>query len=247
MNPDASLVVQFLVAFVFGLGSFLSPCILPLVPAYLTFISGLNFDELATSQRPRKLVVLNAVMFVIGFSAVFVSLGAAATKLGSLLSEHQVWIRRIGGGIIILFGLYVSGVLKLGFFQREKKFHLGSKPTGYVGSVLVGATFGLAWTPCVGPVLGSILLYASTVESVRLGVWLLVAYSAGLAIPFIVSALLVNVLVGRLRRITRFAHAASIVCGVLLIIIGIDLATNGGVRLVLRLGWHNLKGLMIGT
>src|SRR6185436_9883469 len=163
--PEVSLIAAFLA----GVVSFASPCVLPLVPSYITFITGVSFDELTSGQqtgRIRRLTIIHSLAFILGFSLVFISLGATATATGQFLHDHQDTLR-IGGGILItLFGVYLTGVIPIPALSRERKFQLTRKPLGILGSVLVGITFAAGWTPCIGPILGSILLYASTAKTV---------------------------------------------------------------------------------
>jgi cytochrome c-type biogenesis protein len=144
-----------------GLLSFLSPCVLPLVPSYLGFVTGMSFDELSSDTRSRRAVMVPALLFTVGFSLVFLIMGASATFLGQLLLRYQDWVSRIGGIMIILFGLHLLGILRIGAFLRERRVHMETKPVGYFGAVLAGIVFGAGWTPCIGPVLGTLLTYAS--------------------------------------------------------------------------------------
>ncbi|MBL8985579.1 MAG: cytochrome c biogenesis protein CcdA, partial [Gemmatimonadetes bacterium] len=164
------------VAFLGGLLSFLSPCVLPLVPSYLGFITGFTLEEMGNRRR---LAMIHATLFVIGFSLVFILLGASATALGSALRFYKDAIMRVGGVLIVFFGLYCLGIIKLGFLSQERRMHLDRKPIGFLGSVLVGMAFGAGWSPCIGPILGGILSLAATEADLGRGVWLLVAYSAG--------------------------------------------------------------------
>lgn len=221
--------VTFTAAFIFGLLSFASPCVMPLIPSYLSFITGLSFEDLTGGQdrkRIRKITILNSLFFILGFSSVFILLGASSSFIGRFLFDYKDIIRKVGGILIIIFGLYVTGILKLGFLTREKKVHLQEKPIGYFGSFLVGITFAAGWTPCVGPVLGSILLYASQSESVGYGVQLLSVYSFGLGLPFFVSSLALNTFLSYFRRFQRYLKVIDLISGILLIIAGILIFTN---------------------
>lgn len=221
--------VTFYAAFIFGLLSFASPCVLPLIPSYLSYITGLSFEDLTGLQdrkRIRKITVLNSIFFIFGFSSIFVLLGASSSFIGRLLFEYRDAIRKVGGLLIVLFGLYVAGVIKLGFLSREKKIHLQEKPLGYLGSFLVGVTFAAGWTPCIGPILGSILLYASQAESVSYGIFLLSIYSIGLGLPFFLSSLAFNTFLSYFRKIQRYLRVINIISGILLVIAGILVFTN---------------------
>ncbi len=223
-SPD----VSFYLAFCAGVFSFLSPCVLPLVPSYLAFVTGLSFEELTGGSRGklRKVVLGHSLLFIAGFSLLFTILGASATLAGQFLAEHKDIIRIVGGILIILFGLFISGVFSLGFLQQEKKFHLRDKPLGYLGSLLVGITFAAGWTPCVGPILSSILLYASTANDVQKGVFLLLSYSLGLGVPFLVCSLALNTFLALFRKTRRYLGTINKVAGGLLIVVGILLVTD---------------------
>lgn len=219
-------------AFAGGLVSFLSPCVLPLVPSYLTFITGVSFEEL-TRERPafRRKTSLHSLVFICGFSALFILLGASATYLGQFLAGQRDLIRILGGVLIIFFGLYIGGFINLGLLGREKRVHLQGRPIGYLGSFLVGFTFAAGWTPCVGPILSSILLYASTAEDMGAGILLLAFYSLGLGLPFFISALALNSFLGTFQRIRRYIGLITRVSGFLLILIGFLMLTDSFVFL----------------
>jgi cytochrome c-type biogenesis protein len=224
--------VSMALAFGAGIASFLSPCVLPLVPSYLTFVTGMSLDELATTDAgntgnaARRRTMMHATLFVLGFTLVFVSLGAAATALGGAM---QHWLRaaeRIGGAVIVVFGLYLVGALRLPFLMRERRVHLGSRPEGLAGSVLAGVAFGAGWTPCVGPVLATILLYAGTSTSAVHGTVLLAVYALGLGIPFLAAAFAFNTFLARSRAMRRFLRPLQIITGSLLVVLGLMLATG---------------------
>jgi cytochrome c-type biogenesis protein len=215
------------VAFTAGLLSFLSPCVLPLVPSYATFITGMSLDELqgAEDVRARRAVLLHGLLFVGGFTLVFLLLGASATFLGSLMRYASRWVE-IGGGLLLLvFGLYLWGAFQL-FGGREYRMHLARKPTGYLGTVLVGVTFGAAWTPCIGPVLGGILTLAAARATLGEGMGLLAMYSAGLAIPFLLSTLLIERFLGAFQSIRRWLPWINRISGALLILLGLLMVTG---------------------
>jgi cytochrome c-type biogenesis protein len=218
--PQTSLMAAFLA----GLLSFVSPCVLPLVPSYLMFVTGLSLDQLTDSterHRWRTTIVINALMFVAGFSLVFIAFGASASLIGRMLSDYQELIRKVGGLFIILFGLYVMGIVKFRFLMTEKRIHLKSRPAGYAGSLLIGATFAAGWTPCVGPVLGTMLMYASTTDRLADGVTLLAFYSLGLGLPLLAAAMGVEQFLTYFRQVRRYAGIGSGICGVFLIIFGL--------------------------
>ena len=221
--------VSFPLAFLAGFLSFLSPCVLPLVPSYVSFITGISFEDLTggvDKKRIRHLTITNSLSFIFGFSAVFMALGASSSAIGKILFEYQEGIRIIGGILIIVFGLFVAGFLKMDFLMRDRKLHLSGKPMGYVGTFLVGMTFAAGWTPCIGPILGTILLYASTQGSALSGIKLLAAYSLGLALPFFISSLAINSFLSYSRRLMKYMRGIMITSGLLLILFGIMLLTN---------------------
>lgn len=211
------------IAFTAGLLSFLSPCVLPLIPSYITFITGLGIDDV---QHARRAAFTHGLLFVLGFTLIFLALGAGATALGRTLLFQREWISRIGGVIIIVFGLYLLGVLNIGMFARERRMHLANKPVGYLGTVLVGIAFGAGWTPCLGPILGSILIWTSSQADFAKGMWLLTAYSMGLAVPFLLSAVAVERFLHVFQRLKRQLVWVSRGAGVLMIAVGLLLVTN---------------------
>ena len=226
---------SFALAFVAGLLSFLSPCVLPLIPSYVGFLTGLTLEEL---EVRRGTALAHALWFVAGFSLIFIALGATASALGVLLLRSQVWIGRIGGVVVILFGLYLLGVLRPALLMRERKVQLARKPLGYLGSAFVGVTFGAAWTPCIGPILGAILTLAAAQASVWHGAALLTAYSAGLALPFVVTALALDRFLAWFQRFRPYLVWVERIAGGLLILLGLLLVSD---RFTLLAGW--LQGL----
>lgn len=215
--------VSIFVAFVAGVLSFLSPCVLPLVPSYVSFITGLSLEELGTR---RWTAVTHALLFITGFTLIFLALGATATQLGLFLNRYQVWLERFGGVLIVLFGLYLLGALRWGALQRERRVHLQDKPVGYLGSVLVGLAFGAGWTPCIGPILGSILMYTSARSSLGQGLLLLFAYSMGLAVPFLLAALAVERFLEWFKRFRRYIPLTTRIAGVVLVAVGLLLVSG---------------------
>jgi len=226
---------SFTIAFVAGLLSFLSPCVLPLIPSYVGFLTGLTLEEL---EVRRGTALVHAGWFVAGFSLVFVALGATASALGAVLLHSQVWMGRIGGVIVLLFGLYLLGVLRPAFLLRERRVQLAHKPVGYLGSAVVGITFGAAWTPCIGPVLGAILTLAAAGSSIGQGTALLAVYSLGLAIPFLVTALALDWFLVWFQRFRPYIVWVDRIAGALLLLLGVLLVTD---RFTLLSSW--LQGL----
>jgi cytochrome c-type biogenesis protein len=211
------------IAFSAGLLSFLSPCVLPLIPSYVTFITGLSLDDV---QNARRTALVHGMLFVLGFTIIFMAMGAGATLLGQSLLQHRDWISRVGGVVIIVFGLYLLGVLNIGFMSREARFHVADKPVGYFGTVFVGFAFGAGWTPCLGPILGSILVYTSSQADLVRGMWLLFAYSLGLAVPFLLSAIAIDRFSAFFQRMRKQMVWVSRISGVVMIGIGLLLVTN---------------------
>jgi len=221
--------VSLIAAFLAGVASFISPCVLPLVPSYITFVTGLSFDELTAKDqgpRVRRLTLVHSLAFIAGFSIVFVALGATATAAGQFLREHQDTLRIVGGILIIFFGIYLTGVIPIPFLSRQRKFQWSGKPFGVLGSVLVGVTFAAGWTPCIGPILASILLYASTADTVGTGILLLSVYSLGLGVPFLLASLGMNSFLAASSRLRRSLRTIEVVSGAILIVFGIALVTN---------------------
>jgi cytochrome c-type biogenesis protein len=212
-----------LVSFSAGLLSFLSPCVLPLVPSYVTFITEMSLEEVRTARRT---ALVHALLFVLGFSLIFIALGATASVLGRVLFVARAWIARIGGALIIVFGLYLLGAFNVRLLSQDKRVYLADKPLGYLGTVVVGLAFGAGWTPCIGPILGSILIYSSSTADLHRGLLLLTAYSAGLAIPFIVAALAIDRFLATFARFHGAMKWVNRVGGVVLIAAGLLLVTN---------------------
>ncbi len=221
MTGSVSLVV----ALMAGVLSFLSPCVLPLVPSYLSFVTGMSLEDLQEGVD-RKATLIHSLLFVAGFSIIFITLGASASFLGVFLRYYEVWIARIGGVLIIILGLHLTGVFRIAPLMRERRVHVNDKPAGYVGTLGVGAAFGAGWTPCIGPVLGAILTLAGTQDTVWSGVILLSVYSLGLAIPFLITALALDLFLGAFSKFRRLLPLVEKASGVMLIVLGLLLATG---------------------
>ncbi len=228
--------VSYLVAFGAGLASFLSPCVLPLIPVYVSYLSGSSLEDLSRPGRNQGLgrVRLNALSFVLGFSVVFVALGLSASTIGQLLLRHQVLVRKLSAVLVVLFGLQMSGLLKIGLLEREKRLEYRAGQASAGSSFLTGMAFSLGWTPCVGPILSSILLVAGTGPTVWYGVRLLAVYSAGLAVPFLLTALFLGWSLRRLPKLHAYLPAIAVVGGILMIAFGILLYFDG-LTLITRL------------
>ena len=216
------------VAFGAGLLSFLSPCVLPLVPSYVTFITGMSFEDAA---RARRHALTHALLFVLGFTVVFVLLGAGATTLGRVLAAYRDVVARAGGVLVIVFGLFLLGAFNLAAFQRERRVHLADKPAGYLGTVLVGIAFGAGWTPCIGPVLGAILTYNLGAADVGRGALMLLAYALGLAVPFVLAAVALERFLTVFARFRRHLGVASRAAGGMLIVVGVLMITGDIARM----------------
>jgi len=213
-------------AFIAGLLSFLSPCVLPLIPSYITYITGHSFADLQAehpSHKVRQQTIIHSLLFITGFTCVFVLLGASATFMGDFLYANKTAIRRVGGILIVVFGIHVSGVFDIGVLLGEKRLTLHRKPAGYLGSVIVGIVFAAGWTPCIGPILATILAVAATEGR---GVWLLLSYSMGLAIPFFLAALAMHQFLIFFRRFKRHIRIFEIITGVLMVVVGVLIFTN---------------------
>lgn len=238
MEGESLEKVSLLAAFGAGFVSFISPCVLPLVPGYISFVSGVSLDSLREERRKEEAargsmrkIVSNSLLFILGFSVVFVALGASATFLGQFLVEKLALFSKIAGIVVIVFGLHVMGVFRIPFLQYERRFHASSKPLGLVGSFLVGLAFAFGWTPCIGPILGAILAFASTQETVKEGIYLLSAYSLGLGIPFLATGLAMNSFLRLSKGIKAHFRTVEVVSGILLVVVGILILTNSLQRL----------------
>src|SRR5215831_13624682 len=225
MNQQITL----LAAFAAGFLSFVSPCVLPLIPGYISFVSGISVEEMRGDVPPatsRLQVFLTSLAFVIGFSIVFVALGASATAIGKFLFTRLPLLSKIAGAILIVFGLHTMGVCRLAFLESERRSQSQRKPAGPLGAMLVGVAFVFGWTPCIGPILGGILAIAGSKNSVREGITLLAVYSMGLGIPFLLTSLAINQFFGAAKRIRRYYHGIERASGMLLIVIGVRILSG---------------------
>jgi cytochrome c-type biogenesis protein len=216
-------------AFIFGLLSFASPCVLPIVPGYISFISGITFEDLQHTEnfsQAKKRILSNSLLFVLGFSLVFIALGASATAVGQFLQEQLHIISKIAGVIIVIFGLHMIGVFKIPFLNYEKRFHTNAKPFGLFGSFVVGLAFAFGWTPCIGPILAGILTIAAQKETIGEGIVLLSSYSAGLGVPFLLAGFSLTAFQNVFNKIKRYFRTIEVTGGVLLVIVGVLVFTN---------------------
>ncbi len=220
--------VSFPAAFVAGLLSFFSPCVLPLIPAYFTFITGFSIEELTEEyhSKIRWKVFFSTILFVLGFSLVFILLGASASYLGGLMVTYKKFIRIIGGILIIILGIHLTGVIRIPGLDFEKRITLEKKPLHFFGTLIIGMAFGAGWSPCIGPLLGSILIIAGSQETVWQGVMLLVIYSAGLAIPFIMISIFINCLLTFIKKASNVLKYVNVVAGVALVVVGLILVSD---------------------
>lgn len=227
--------VTLLAAFGAGFLSFISPCVLPLIPGYLSYVSGLSLDDLraGTGAAPsvaqpdaRRRVIVASLAFILGFSIVFVSLGASASLIGQFLMSRLTILGRIAGAIIIVFGLHTMGVFRIEWLYQDARVQTNRRPAGFIGATLVGIAFAFGWTPCIGPILAGILAVAATQDTVGDGVRLLLAYSLGLGVPFFATALAINRFFVAFAKIRRHYHKIEVVSGVLLVVIGLLIFTN---------------------
>lgn len=214
--------VNLILAFAAGLLGFLSPCIVPLIPGYLSFVSGVSLSEMEPRERSAHLgqVLAATTLFVLGFSAVFTAMGASASLLGGFIVDNRIWLGRIGGTIVVLLGLSVLGVVRVPGLSRERRVHLRKRPRGMLGAIPVGMAFGFAWTPCVGPVLAAILTLAATVQGAAGGAMLLFAYSLGLGVPFLLAAALLTTAIDAFAWIRKHGRAIETVSGAFLVVMG---------------------------
>ena len=221
-------------AFAAGLISFLSPCVLPIVPGYISFISGSSIDEIKGNDREKRIILLNSILFITGFSIVFIVLGASATWIGAFFSSKLSILMKIAGVVIIFFGIFKIGLIRLLFFYKEARFQFKNKKFGFAGALIIGAAFALGWTPCIGPILGGILVFAGTLENVNQGILLLFIYSMGMGIPFLLTAFALNKFFKFFDRIKKHLRTIEIITGIIMVILGLMIFTN---KLVLIPGY----------
>jgi len=221
--------VTYFGAFIAGLLSFLSPCVLPLIPSYITYITGLSFADLQNehpSHKVRQTAMLHSLAFILGFTVVFVLLGASATYLGSFLNQYAGFLRKAGGILIVLLGVHVTGLVPIHLLLGERRITLHRKPAGFAGTFLVGIAFAAGWTPCIGPILAAILTVAATEENVYQGILLLLIYSLGLGIPFFLSSLAMHQFIVAFQRFKKFIRLFEICTGLFLMLIGVTIYFN---------------------
>jgi len=223
--------VSLLAAFGAGILSFISPCVLPLVPGYISFVSGVSFDQMqaadaASRAATRRQMLITSLAFVLGFSVVFICLGASATAIGHLLRHQKTILERIAGAVIIIFGLHLAGVFRIKWLDKDTRVQTSGRPASPIGAFLVGLAFAFGWTPCIGPILGGILAIAGSKNSVGEGVALLAVYSAGLGIPFLATSLAIDRFFVASKRIRKYYKPIEIASGALLVVLGVLIFTN---------------------
>jgi cytochrome c-type biogenesis protein len=223
-----SLEIGIVAAFVAGTISFLSPCVLPLVPGYISIVSGISLEQLQAGgdSSIRRTVVVNSLVFILGFSTTFIALGASATIVGQLVGQYMSILYRLAGLLIIVFGLHLIGIFKIPFLYRDSRFHGTGKPRGLVGAFVLGLAFAFGWSPCLGPILAGILTYASVQDTAYAGVGLLGVYSAGLGLPFFLTSLGLNRFLGFYSRFRHHLRKVEIASGVFVVAVGVLIFTN---------------------
>lgn len=234
--------VSIFAAFGAGLLSFLSPCVLPLVPGYISIISGSSLDQLKAQEKDSSLlrtVLMNSIFFIVGFSITFILLGASATWIGQLLVSRMRLLGQLAGIVLIVFGIHLTGIIKIKALYKDKRFHSVQKPRGVFGALLLGLAFAFGWTPCIGPILAGILTIASTKQTATEGMLLLGVYSAGLGIPFLLTSLALNQFLAFYGRFKRHFHAVEVVSGALVIAVGVLILTGSLSRLATYFSFLN--------
>ena len=249
MDPSQGVTVTtVLFSLLMGIVSFVSPCILPLIPSYVSYITGISFDELVSKETRRKninITLFHSVAFVLGFTTIFVLLGATASLAGQLMTAYLNVIRIVGGALLIVLGLFVADVIKIPFLQQDARLHLKTRPAGYAGTFFVGLIFGAGWTPCTGPFLGAALLQAAQAETMATGMVLLSFYSLGIGVPFILSAIAISAFLSSFSKLKDHFRAIKITSGAILVIMGLLLITDKLTILTSYMVsiWESIKGI----
>jgi cytochrome c-type biogenesis protein len=237
-----SAIGQIVFAFGAGIISFLSPCVLPLVPGYISIISGSSLDQLKAQQQDSSItrtVLVNSVMFIVGFSITFILLGASASWIGQVLLSRQRLLAQLAGLVLVVFGIHLLGIIKIKALYQDKRLHNVAKPRGSIGALVIGFAFAFGWTPCIGPILAGILALASTQETISSGMSLLAVYSAGLGVPFLLTSLALNRFLAFYTRFKRHFRAVEIASGALVITVGVLIMTGSFTRLASWLSFLN--------
>ena len=211
-------------AFIAGVVSFFSPCVFPLIPGYISYLSGFTLAD--TTEKPSPIVVLNSLFFIIGFSIVFILLGASATWIGTFMAFNKSILTKVAGLVILFFGLYKTGVIRAFFLNKEVKFQVTQRKYGFIGALFIGAAFALGWTPCIGPILAAILAYAGTLKNVNQGIILLLCYSLGMGLPFLLTAVSINQFFKMFQRIKNHLGLIEKISGFIMVILGLLIFTD---------------------
>lgn len=230
--------VSFLMAFSAGLLSFLSPCVLPLVPAYISYLTGTALSDIKTGKQKLNLIY-KSIGFIIGFSIIFITMGASVSTLGKLFAANLNILKKVGGILIVIFGLHMTGIFKIKILYSEKRLLPFGDGNKNPGPIFLGMAFAVGWTPCIGPILSSILIYAGSMNTIGKGIFLLIMYSLGMAVPFLLTALAIESFSDFFRKFKKYIPAASIVSGVLIIIMGVLVFSN---KLTLLSRYFNFGG-----
>ena len=230
MGDNVSLIAAFGAGFL----SFISPCVLPLIPGYISYVSGMSLEEMRSADTgARRRLIFTTLLFILGFSIIFMAMGASASAIGALLLKNLRIVQKIAGVIIIILGLHLAGVFRIGFLHRDTRIQTSRKPASPLGALVVGMAFGFGWTPCIGPILGGILAIAGSKSTVGEGVLLLAVYSAGLGVPFFLTSLAIDKFFAASAKVRRYYRIIEMVAGVLLVILGILMFT-GRFTLIIR-------------
>ncbi len=235
--------VSYTTAIIAGILSFISPCVLPLIPAYVSYISGVSLQEMKSGKGDLRKLILNSIAFVVGFSIVFILLGASATFVGKVLARNKRLFEIIAGIIIVVFGMHTAQVIRIGFLTYEKRVQVKSKAPSFLSAMIMGFAFSFGWTPCVGPILGAILIQASTYSSVSQGIFLLCLYSLGLGIPFILTAIAINRFFSTFKIIRQYFAQVEMFAGMLIVGVGFALIFGTGLHTVYLI---SVVGISIG-
>ena len=229
--PDVSLVAAFGAGFL----SFISPCVLPLIPGYISYVSGMSLEDMRTADAgARRRLIVSTLLFILGFSLIFMAMGASASAIGSFLLHNLRIVQKIAGVVLIVLGLHLAGIFRIGFLNRDTRIQTSRRPASAAGALLVGMAFGFGWTPCIGPILGGILTIAGSKSSVWEGVLLLAVYSAGLGVPFFLTSLAIDKFFAASARVRKYYRVIEIIAGALVILLGILLFTG---RFTLIIKW----------
>lgn len=223
---DAALLPALFIALTAGVVSFLSPCVLPIVPPYLAYMGGISMPDMLDNSKTRRPAVTASIFFVLGLSTVFIFLGFTASAFGQVFLRNQELFGKIAGGVIILFGLHFIGLIKVPFLSREARFDAGNRGGSAFGAYILGLAFAFGWTPCIGPILGAILSLAAQEDSVARGAALMAAYAAGLGLPFILSAVFIQRAMGVMNRFKKHMRKVEVSMGLLLVLVGVMLVTG---------------------